>query len=332
MKAFDYAAPEHEAGVLELLSPTPGETEILAGGTDLVGLMKKLIVNPDRVVNIMEVPSLRGISADSAGVTIGATTRLDDLMEAPELDDYPAIKQSIRGINSPQLQQQGTLGGELCQRPRCWYFRNGHGLLANAGRMVMSGENQYHAIFGNAGPAKFVHASRLAPALIALGAQVRIVGPGPDDESLLPLEFFFQAPRHEGQREHILEPNQLLTHIHVPRSADTPAASNATYEVRHGEGPDYPLAAAAAALWIAGGRVAAAKIVLGHVAPTPWISQAAIDALVGNPVNHETARAAGEAAVAEATPLSENEYKVQLARVAVGRAILLAAGLETGGF
>jgi len=329
MKTFDYAAPEHEAGVLELLSPTPGETELLAGGTDLIGLMKKLIVNPDRVVNIMEVQSLCGISADSTGVNIGATTRLDDLLEAPELNGYPSIKQAIRGINSPQLQQQGTLGGELCQRPRCWYFRNGHGLLVHAGRMVSAGENRFHSIFGNDGAAKFVHPSRLAPALIALGAQVRIAGPGPIDETLLPLEVFFRTPMHVGQREHILEPNQLLTHIHLPPADEI---ANAAYEVRHGEGPDYPLVAAATALWMTGERVAAAKIVLGHVAPTPWVSQQAVESLVGCVVNRDTARAAGEAAVVEATPLSDNGYKVRLARVAVERAILLAAGLETGGF
>src|SRR6185312_11020236 len=131
MKAFDFAAPEQEHEVLELLSAVPGETEILAGGTDLVPLMKQMIVNPDRVVNIMDVPSLRGISADSIGVTIGATTTLAEMLESPELDPYPAIKQAIAGINAVQLQSQGTLGGELCQRPRCWYFRSGQGLLAN---------------------------------------------------------------------------------------------------------------------------------------------------------------------------------------------------------
>jgi xanthine dehydrogenase YagS FAD-binding subunit len=329
MKAFDYAAPEHEAGILELLSATPGETELLAGGTDLVGLMKKLIVNPDRVVNIMEVPTLRGISADSTGVTIGATTRLDEILDAPELDDYPSIKQAIGGIASPQLQQQGTLGGELCQRPRCWYFRSGHGLLANAGRMVAQGENRFHAIFGNSGPAKFVHASRLSPALIALGARVRIAGPGPHEEAILPLEEFFRTPRHEGQREHVLAPDQLLTHVYLP-PAD--AIANAAYEVRHGSGPDYPLTAAAAALSFNGPVVAAARIVLGHVAPTPWVSRPAVKVLVGRIVNRDTARAAGEAAVSEATPLSDNGYKVRLAQVAVARAILLAAGLDTGGF
>ncbi|HVA51563.1 MAG TPA: FAD binding domain-containing protein [Pirellulales bacterium] len=329
MKAFDFASPECEADVLELLSGEPGQTEILAGGTDLVPLMKKMLVTPDRVVNIMDVPSLRGVSADSLAVTIGATTTLDDVLEAPELDDYPAIKQAIRGINAMQLQGQGTIGGELCQRPRCWYYRNGYGLLANRGRLVAEGENRYHAILGNDGPAKFVHSSRTAPALVALGATLRVIGPRPEDETLVPIAEFFRTPRHEGQREHVLAPNQLLTHILLPPAA---GVANATYEVRHGEGPDYPLAAAAVALKIVHGIVADANVVLGHVAPTPWISHEAAQAIIGWPVNESTARAAGEAAVAGATPLKDNEYKVQLASVAVERALLLAAGLETGGF
>lgn len=329
MKAFDYAAPTCEADVLELLSGEPGETEILAGGTDLVPLMKKMIATPDRVVNIMEVPSLRGISADSQGVTIGATTTLDDLLAAPELDDYPAIKQAIDGINSMQLQAQGTIGGELCQRPRCWYFRNGYGLLADRGRLVDEGDNRFHAIFGNAGPAKFVHPSRLAPALVALGAKLRIVGPTEDDEIVLSIEEFFRTPRHEAQREHVLSANQLLTHIILPPAS---GVASATYEVRHGEGPDYPLAAAAAAVRIDGGLVTGANIVLGHVARTPWIVRRAAEAIFGWPMNEQTARAAGEAAVADATPLKDNGYKVQLAAVAVERALLRAAGFETGGF
>ncbi|MGH7195028.1 MAG: FAD binding domain-containing protein, partial [Candidatus Saccharimonadales bacterium] len=291
MKAFDYAAPTCEAEVLELLSGEPGETEILAGGTDLVPLMKKMLATPDRVVNIMEVSSLRGVSADSQGVTIGATTTLDDLLAAPELDDYPAIKQAIAGISSMQLQAQGTLGGELCQRPRCWYYRNGYGLLADRGRLAAEGDNRYHAIFGNSGPAKFVHASRLAPALMALGAKLRIVGPTENDEIVLPIEEFFRTPRHEAQLEHVLAANQLLTHIILPPAS---GVASATYEVRHGEGPDYPLTAAAAAVRIEGALVTGANIVLGHVAPTPWIARRAAEAIFGWPINDQTARAAGE--------------------------------------
>lgn len=326
MKAFEYAAPRSEAGVLSVLSGEPGQTEILAGGTDLVGLMKKFIVTPDRVVNIKEVRSLRGIEADSDGVTIGAVTNLDDLLDSPALDEFPAIKQAIANMSSPQLQAQGTIGGDLCQRPRCWYFRNGYGRLA-AADLIATGDNRYHAIFGNDGAAKFVSASRLAPALIALGAEVRIAGPGKQDEVFMPLSAFFQTPRTERQRETVLEPNQLLTHIRVPRNQ----VANATYEVRHGEGPDYPLVSASAALRIESGLVRQAAIVLGQVAPTPWFSADAVRAIAGKPVNYETAALAGEAAIASATPLSDNVYKVDLAKVAVKRAILMAAGLETGG-
>jgi xanthine dehydrogenase YagS FAD-binding subunit len=329
MRAFEYAAPRDEAQVVDLLSSEWGQTEVLAGGTDLIGLMKKLIVTPARVVNIKEVASLRGIEADSQGVRIGATTNLDDLLDSPELDPYPAVKQAIRGINSPQVQAQGTIGGELCHRPRCWYFRNGQGLLAGGGRMVSQGDNRYHAIFANSGPAKFVNASRVAPALIALDARLRIIGPEPDEETMLPLEFFYRAPRAENQRENILQPKQLLTHIMLPPADD---ALCATYEIRHGEGADAPLAAASAALRVSGGVVTEARIVLGQVAPTPWVSREAADALVGRVLTPDLAREAGDAAVLSATPLSNNGYKVQLARVAVQRAILLAAGWETGGF
>lgn len=329
MKPFTYAAPRDEADVVGLLAPRWGSTEILAGGTDLVGLMRKMIVTPERVVNVMEVPSLRGIAADSLGVTIGAATTLDELLDSPDLDAYAAIKDAIRGINSMQLQAQGTLGGELCQRPRCWFFRNGFGLLARDGAMIAAGDNRYHAIFDNAGPAKFVSPSRIAPALIALGARLRIVGPGSDDETLLPVEFFYRTPRSESEREYVLEPNQLVAQIQLP-PAD--GAASATYEVRHGEGPDYPLAAAAARLNIDDGVVRDAAIVLGHVAPTPRVVHEAARSLAGQPVTRDTARRAAELAVAGATPLTCNAYKVQLARVSVERAILKAAGQPTGGF
>ncbi|MBI1901238.1 MAG: FAD binding domain-containing protein [Planctomycetia bacterium] len=328
MKNFEYAVPRTEAEALGLLSREWGETEILAGGTDLVGLMKKMIVTPDRVVNIKEIPTLRGVSETADGILIGAVTPLDEVLDSPLLDDFPAVKQAIRGISSIQLQAQGTIGGELCQRPQCWYYRNGGGLLADRGKLVASGDNRYHAIFNNSGPAKFVHPSRLAPALIALGAAVRVIGPKQDQESLVPLAEFYRVPRDDNQRETVLAPSQLVTHVYVPWLN----LHSATYEVRHGEGPDYPLAAAAAALEISGGVVREARIVLGHVAPTPLVSGDARNALVGRSVDANTAESAGAAAVAHATPLSHNGYKAQLAKTAVKRAILLAAGLETGGF
>ena len=328
MKAFEYASPTSEREALELLSAERGHTEVLAGGTDLVGLMKKMIVTPNRVVSLSRVDSLRSIDADSQGVRLGAMVTLDDLLDNPVTEFYPALRQAIAQIASMQIRAQGTLGGELCQRPRCWYFRDGHGLLAHRGHDVVDGDNRFHAIFGNAGPAKFVCPSRLAPALIASLASVRVIGPNPGDETTMPLEALFRTPKSDREREHLLEPNQVVAQILLPHPEGRTSAS---YEVRHGEGPEYPLVAAAASIVVERGVVADARIVLGQVAPTPWISREAIDAIIGRPVNRETAEAAGLAAVSVATPLSHNEYKVQLAKVAVKRSLLLAAGLETGG-
>jgi len=330
MNNFEFASPTTEAEVLEHLRDFPGETEFIAGGTDLVGLMQKMVITPKRVVNLLEVPSFRDVEQLDGGVlSIGATVTLDTLLVHPYLNPYAALRDAIDGIASLQIQCQGTLGGEILQRPQCWFFRDNRGLLAGGGKLAEQGDNRFHAIFCNQGAAKFVSASRLAPALIAYGATARVIGPEAADEKFVPVESLFRIPRHEGERENTLSPGQLVTHILLP---PVDGVASATYEVRHGEGPDYPLAAATAALKIVDGVVREAKIVLGHVAPTPWISNEAAAAIVGRSVTSETAEAAGEAAIRSATPLSNNGYKVQLAQVAVKRAILKAAGLETGGF
>ncbi|GIW92784.1 MAG: FAD-binding molybdopterin dehydrogenase [Pirellulaceae bacterium] len=330
MKLFEYAAPRTEAEVLQVLSPEFGKTEILAGGTDLIGLMKKMIVTPDRVVNIMNVPTLQGIEpTDEGGVRIGAATTLDVVRTSPYMKPYSAVLQVIAGINSLQLQAQGTIGGELCRRPQCWFFRNGEGLFWSSRHGTGERDDRYHAIFDNEGPARFVSPSRIAPALIALGARLRVIGPRAEDEQWVPASAFFQKPKHEQQKETILRPDQLLTHIELP---PVDGWLSATYEVRQSVGPDAPLAAAACAFRHSGGIVREARIVLGQVAPTPWYSHEAVAALVGMPVTVETAEIAGQAAVQRARPLNNNAYKVQLAKVAVKRAILLAAGMNPGGF
>jgi xanthine dehydrogenase YagS FAD-binding subunit len=218
--------------------------------------------------------------------------------------------------------------GELLRRPACWYYRSGLGLLARNGQLVVDGDNRYHAILGNRGPAKFVNASRLAPALITLGARVRIVGPGADLEQFLDLADLYQTPGSEAERENVLEPGQLVSHVIVPAVG---GRLSAAYEVRHGEGPDPPLAAAAVSFRISQGRAHEASIVLGQVAPTPWVAAAAARSLEGVAISESTAEIAGCEAVAGAIALAHNEYKIELARVAVKRAILKAAGLETGG-
>lgn len=330
MQNFEFASPRSEAEVLTLLASASGPAEVLAGGIDLTPLLQKSIVRPARVVNILEVPSLKTIEQlDGGVVAIGAAVTLDELLDHPYLQPYAAVRQAVEYISSWQIQCQGTLGGEMLQRPQCWFFREGRGLLAGGGSFAEAGDNRFHAILGNDGPAKFVSASRLAPALIALGAQVRVIGPEVDAEETVPLANLFRTPRHEGERENTLRKGQLLTHILLPPAA---GLATATYEVKHGEGPEYPLAAAAAVLRMDGSQVAEAKIVLGHVAPTPWLAENAAAALLGRPLTPETAELAGEIAVSQARPLANNAYKVQLAKVAVKRALLRAAGIETGGF
>ena len=194
---------------------------------------------------------------------------------------------------------------------------------------MVEGDNRFHAIFDNSGPAKFVSSSRIAPALVALRARFRILGPTENDEQFLDASEFFHTPKNENQREHVLRPNQLITHILLPPIHD---ATNATYEVRDTSGPDYPLASAAVALQLVNGTVHDARVVLGHVAPKPWIADEAQDGLLNRTIDSSLASAIGETAVARARPLSGNEYKIQLAKVAVKRAILLAAGHEMEGF
>jgi len=216
------------------------------------------------------------------------------------------------------------VAGDLCQRPRCWYFRAGFGLLPkseNGKSMVLEGDNRYHAILGNEGPTYFVSPSSIAPALIAYNASVRFWGPKGARE--VSLDKFFVIPKSEAQREHDLRPNEIVTEIVLPT---TPGVKAAHYEVRQKDAFDWPLAVAAVALQMQGNTVRAARVVMGHVAPVPWVSQEAARALVGKAVSEETADAAGQAAVANAKSLGRNGYKIQLARVAVKRAVLKAAG------
>ena len=331
MNNFEYAQPRNLVELLDLLSSESGKTELLGGGTDLVGLMKKMIVTPERVVNVCDVAEMQGIYRDeeSDELLIGAAVHLDKLLEHPHLEPFDALRQAIRGTASMQFQAQSTIGGELLRRPRCWYFRNGHGLLAGDGKMVVDGDSRGHAILKNSGPAKFVNASRLAPALIALGAQAQLVGPTREEQRELSLEDLYRTPVRVGQRENVLQPNEVLARIILPTRPDV---TSAIYEVRHGEGPDDPLAAAAAAIQLEDNIIRDAKIVLGHVAPTPWVSHDAAHEIIGKPVTEYSAQAAGRAAVASATPLKDNQYKIQIAKVAVTRAILQAARLSAGGF
>lgn len=323
MQNFEYANPSTVKEAVSLLGSDWSDAHILAGGTDQISLMKDYVHTPKRVVNIKNIKELHGISKSGQGLRIGAAVSFDEIATDASLrSEYPSISTAVLGITSPQIRNMGTVGGDLCQRPRCWYFRNGYGLLAlkDGKSLVPNGENRYHAIFG-AGPAYFVSASSLGPALIALGAKVVLVSPS--GKRTVDVEKFFVSPKDPQTREVDLKPNEILTEIIIPSSA---GMKNATYEVRQKEALDWPLATASVALQMNGNSVKSARIVLGHVAPTPWVATAAAQSLAGQSISEDTAAKAGEAAVAGAMPLSQNAYKVQLARVAVKRALLAASG------
>jgi xanthine dehydrogenase YagS FAD-binding subunit len=325
MRGFEYASPTTKEQAVSLLGNNWADADILAGGTDLLALMKDNIVAPKRLVNIKDIHELRGITVGSdRSLRIGALVTIQELADDSKVGTaFSVVAKTAGEIAGPQIRNMGTVGGNLCQRPRCWYYRAGYGLLAkdSSGEpLVPTGDNRYHAILGNAGPAYFVSPSTLGTLFIALGGTVRIFGPKGKRE--IPVEKFFVIPQTESQREHDLGPDEIVTEIVLPSLGGVKAA---TYEVRQKEAMDWPLALATVALTFKGNRVSSARVVMGYVAPVPWRSKEAEEALVGKAITEETAKAAGDAAVSGAKSLGRNAYKIQLARVAVKRAVLAAA-------
>lgn len=331
MQPFEYASPATREQAVELLAGQPERTAALAGGSDLLALMKDGVVTPGRLVGLKAIQgdqALRSIrySAES-GFRIGALATIDELASSEVLRlDHPVVAETAGRLAGPQIRNVATVGGNLCQRPRCWYFRNGFGLLPqrNGKSMVLEGDNRYHAILGNEGLACFVSPSTLAPVLIALDAEVAILGP--QGERRIPLEKLYRVPQAEGEREHDLAAGEIVTELLLGLPGGRQVAS---YEVRQRETLDWSLATAAVALETDSGRVKRARVVLGQVAPVPWVARDVESFLAGKPVDEAVAGEAAKLAVQAAKPLSRNRYKVQLTRVAVRRALLAAAGIGT---
>jgi xanthine dehydrogenase YagS FAD-binding subunit len=332
MQAFEYASANKKEQVAALLGE---QGAILAGGTDLLALMKDDVVAPKRLVNVKRIDGLRGLTYQPGnGLRIGALTTIAEFAEDPNVrQHYPVLAEAAIEAASPQIRNLATMGGNMCQRPRCWYFRNGMGLLPkapNGKSMVVEGDNRYAAILGNDGPAYFVSPSTIAPVLIAYGAKIRIYSAQASGAGVreLTLEKFFVIPSADGQREHDLKPDEMVIELIVPPPPQSLKA--ASYEVRQRAAFDWPLSMASVALEMDGNTVKSARVVLGHVAPIPWISPEAAQALVGKTITPDTAMAAANAAVAQAKPLSRNKYKITLTKAAVKRAILNAASGRSG--
>src|SRR5689334_6231244 len=286
--------------------------------------MKDYITQPDRIVNVKNALEATVVPVNG-GLKIGAAMKVVDVAEHAEIGRmYPAVAAAAIEVGTPQIRNQGTVGGNLNQRPRCWYFRNEEFVCFKKGGnkcFAPAGENQFHAIFGG-GPSFIVHPSSLAVPMVAYGATFRLLGP--NGERLVPAAEYFTLPRQNVRVENVLQPNELLTHAILPAPG---TVKSGHYEVRYKTSHDWPIAFATVLLTMNGSTVQSARVVMGAVAPTPWRSQAAEQALAGKAVTAETAAAAAEAALRGAVPLSQNAYKIQVAKTAVERAILRAAGL-----
>ena len=330
MKNFTYYRPQTAEQTVGLLDNMWGTSELLAGGTDLLDLQKEYVAQPDKVISLASLggkfTTIAVGDQNPPTVTLGAGVKLAAIAEHPALrKHFPALTTAAGDIGGPQIRNMGTLGGNLCQRNRCWYFRDEHVhcLLKGGDKcFAIDGENRYHAIFTEGHKCVIVNPSTLAPALIALGATAFVIGP---EGQSRPVEVakFFRAPDKATEREHVLKPNEMVVAVEFDTHV---SVKNASYEVRHKQSYDWPLVQAAVAFKDDGGKAKDAKIVLGHVAPTPHIAEAAARAIEGKEVSEATATAAGEAAAEGAKPLAQNAYKLKLIAVAVKRALLTAAG------
>jgi xanthine dehydrogenase YagS FAD-binding subunit len=310
LPSFAYARPKSLDEAVKALAD--GQGRVHAGGTDLLGCLRDGVFTAPTLVSLSAVPGLRGVEQTAEGLRIGALTPLTELAESEVVRTrYRALAEAAASVGSPQLRNQGTLGGNLCQRPRCWYYRSEFHCLRKGGDtcFAATGENQYHCLFGGEN-CFIVHPSDAAPALVALGATVRVVGPG--GSRMVPVEAFHVLPGKDYRRETVLEPGEIVAEVIVPAAAQ---GVRSTYrKVRARASWDFALVGAAVALRMAGDVVKAARVAFSGVAPVPWRAKPVEAALTGHRLDPGTIRNAAAAAVRGAEPLAHNGYKVPLLR------------------
>ncbi|NNC65156.1 MAG: xanthine dehydrogenase family protein subunit M [Gammaproteobacteria bacterium] len=334
MKTFANHNPgsvEEAVAIARAATRDGSSVSFAAGGTDLLQLVKDRIPNrpgagaPDVLVNLKSIPGIAGVAVNAqGGLTIGGLVPLSALSASSVIRErYSVLAEAAEQVASPQIRNTGTLAGNVCQRPWCWYFRNGFDCYKAGGNQCFSiaGENQLHAIFGG-GPSFIVHPSDVAPALVALDATFHVVGP--DGERMLPAADFFVLPRDDVGHENVLGDDEVLVSVNLPAAAAGTLSSY--HKVMDRETWTHAVASAAVVLDMENGVCRSARIVLGGVAPIPWRVQAGEALLVGERVTAELADAVGVAAVAEAQPLAKNAYKVPLTRRLVERTVLAVSG------
>ena len=337
MKAFEWVNASNVSEAVQLLTPAPAPRDMddaprpIAGGQDLLTTMKDYSTRPTRVVNLKTIRGLNLIQGNARqGLTIGALVTLSQLEENPVVRaSFPGLAEAAHSIATPQIRNLGTVGGNLCQRPRCWYFRLEEVVCLKKGGSecyAATGENKYNAIFGG-GPSYIVHPSDLAPMLLALGASVSVTGA--DGKRVIPLDKFFTLPSEGSiRRENVLKNDEIITQINVPASS---FASHSTYlKFKERESLDFALASVAAAVELGAGKtVSQARLVLGGVAPIPWRVPEAEQFLIGKALNSDVLKETARLALAGAHPLEKNAYKIPLTQTLVRRALAKAGDVAS---
>lgn len=326
MKQFAIIAPADLASAARMLAEP--NRSALAGGVDLLDLLKLELAAPAELVNLKTLGGLDRIeSAPGGALRIGPLVTLNQLAASPAVRErHPALADSAAQAATPQVRNLATVGGNLAQRPRCWYFRNPDIVCLKKGGTkcyAVAGLNRYHAILGG-GPSFIVHPSNLAPALVAYDAAVTLHGP--EGARKIAVADFFTLPKIDPRRENVLKPGEIIAAIEVP--APPAGARSAYLEAREKQSFDWPLASAVTVIGLnRADEVAYARIVMGAVAPIPWRAPSAEKVLLGAKLDRALADRAVQAALAGAAPLAHNAYKIPIARAMVRRAILRAGGI-----
>lgn len=323
MKSFRQIQARSTQEAAALLAEHGPKARLVAGGSDLLHLMKARILTPELLIHLEKIPEMGSIREEAQGLRIGALTTLREIETHPLIRrEFPLLAQAAAEVASPQIRNRGTLGGNLCQRPWCWYFRGPlFPCLRKGGDrcFAASGENKYHAIL-EGGPCHMVHPSDMAAALVALGSRAKIAGS--KGERTVPLEAFFLKPLQSIFQENILEPDEILTEIQVPQPS---SPGKAVYlKERERRSWDHAMVGIAATFTMEGKACQQARIVLSGVGPTPFQAAAAEEVLKGKEIDGGLGLKAAEAAVSSVRPLKQNAYKVQLAKALVKRAVLAA--------
>ncbi len=322
LRSFAYVRANSLSDAFKLLEGPA--SRVHAGGTDLLGCLRDNVMAAQKVVSIAHIADLRGISpAADGGLRIGALATVADVAVNPMIKEkYTALAQAASVVASPQLRNQGTVGGNLCQRPRCWYFRGDYHCARKGGDTcyAIGGENQYHAIFGG-GACWIVHPSDLAPALIALDARVRIAGA--KGSRVVAAEKFYVLPDENVQKETVLESGEIVTEVLLP--AVDPTMKSTYRKVRARGSWDFAMAGFALALSLKAGKVDRVRAVLSGVAPTPWRALNVEQALLQKKLDPSAIAKAGEAAIIGAKPLEHNAYKLQMVRGVVEEVLGMVA-------